>query len=101
MMVITVLVLSYIRIAKKNPNLYIRRISGIEAIDEALGRATEMGKPCIYIPGISSIDDIATLASISALTPGAAWARLGLHRSAVASNSASVMPAAEAGSPSG
>lgn len=32
----------------------IRRIAGLEAIDEAIGRATEMGKPVHYSPGMSS-----------------------------------------------
>lgn len=31
----------------------IRRIAGLEAIDEAIGRATEMGKPVHYSPGMS------------------------------------------------
>lgn len=31
----------------------IRKIPGLEAIDEALGRATEMGKPVHYSPGMS------------------------------------------------
>jgi hypothetical protein len=32
----------------------IRRIAGLEAIDEALGRATEMGKPIHFSPGMST-----------------------------------------------
>ena len=31
----------------------IRRIAGLDAIDEAVGRATEMGRPVLYSPGIS------------------------------------------------
>ncbi len=31
----------------------IRKIAGLEAIDEALGRATEMGKPVHFSPGMS------------------------------------------------
>lgn len=30
----------------------IRRIAGLDAIDEAIGRATEMGRPVLYSPGI-------------------------------------------------
>jgi hypothetical protein len=33
---------------------YIRRIPGLTAIDEALGRATEMGRPILMVPGLSS-----------------------------------------------
>jgi len=31
----------------------IRRIAGLDAIDEAVGRATEMGRPVLFSPGIS------------------------------------------------
>ncbi len=34
-------------------DLYIRRISGLNAIDEAVGRATEMGRPVLMVPGLS------------------------------------------------
>ena len=40
----------------------MRRIPGIDAIEEAIGRATEMGRPVLYIPGIQDIDDIQTVA---------------------------------------
>src|SRR2546421_1772566 len=33
---------------------FIRRIPGLTAIDEALGRATEMGRPILMVPGLSS-----------------------------------------------
>ena len=45
----------------------IRRVAGLDAIDEALGRATEMGKPVLYVPGIGSIGDAQTLAALSIL----------------------------------
>jgi len=38
---------------KKGSELYIRRIPGLNAIDEAVGRATEMGKPVLMVPGLS------------------------------------------------
>lgn len=34
----------------------IRRIAGLNAIDEAVGRATEMGRPVLMIPGLGSLD---------------------------------------------
>lgn len=34
-------------------DLFIRRIAGLNAIDEAVGRATEMGKPVVMVPGLS------------------------------------------------
>lgn len=42
----------------------IRRIPGIDAIEEGIGRATEMGRPVLYVPGIDSLEDIQTIASM-------------------------------------
>lgn len=55
----------YIQKAKKGDHIFIRKIAGLNAIDDALGRATEMGKPVLYVPGIMEISDLQTLASIS------------------------------------
>ncbi|HBK85503.1 MAG TPA: hypothetical protein DDZ53_05680, partial [Firmicutes bacterium] len=35
----------------------LRRINGLEALEEAVGRATEMGKPVHYTPGLGDIVD--------------------------------------------
>ena len=43
---------------------YIRRIAGLNAIDEAVGRATEMGRPVMMVPGISGLD-VVTLQALS------------------------------------
>lgn len=61
------LVLGFIRSARKGRSLFIRRIAGLDAIDEAVGRCTEMGRPTLYIPGISTIADVATIASLNIL----------------------------------
>ena len=53
--------------AQSGDRLYLRPIPGIEAIDEAIGRATEMGKPILYVPGLSTISDVATIASLTIL----------------------------------
>lgn len=42
-----------IRRAGSGKDLYIRRIPGLNAIDEAVGRATEMGRPVLMVPGLS------------------------------------------------
>jgi len=44
--------------------IYIRPIAGLEAVNDAVGRATEMGKPMVYVSGLSGIGDIATIASM-------------------------------------
>lgn len=61
------LVLGTIRIARSGRALFIRRIAGLDAIDEAVGRCTEMGKPTLYVPGISTVSDVATIASLNIL----------------------------------
>ncbi len=45
----------YIEKAKKNKNLYVRKIAGIDAIDEAIGRSAEMGRPMSFSTGLTSI----------------------------------------------
>ncbi len=60
-----VLIFYFLYQAKYSPEeIYIRRIPGIDAIEEAIGRATEMGRPVLYIPGIGGISNIQTLASL-------------------------------------
>ena len=67
MLVFFALVIYFIQSAKSGRNLFVRRIAGLDAVEEAVGRATEMGKPIIYVPGLGSISDIATIASINIL----------------------------------
>ncbi len=61
------LTLFFINAAKKGMNLYVRPLAGIEAIDEAIGRATEMGRPILYVLGLGTASDIATIASFTIL----------------------------------
>jgi hypothetical protein len=61
------LVAVYIRAARRGKPLYIRKIAGLGAMDEAIGRSTEMGRKMFYIPGIMSISEIQTIASLSIL----------------------------------
>ncbi len=57
----------YIYHARKGKEMFIRKIAGLSAIDEAVGRSTEMGKPVLYITGLADVEDIQTLASLSIL----------------------------------
>lgn len=52
-LMVAAFVLFNIMRAKAGTNLYIRRIAGLNAIDEAVGRATEMGRPVLMVPGLS------------------------------------------------
>lgn len=45
------------RAGKTGKEVYIRRIPGLNAIDEAVGRATEMGRPVIMVPGLPDYVD--------------------------------------------
>lgn len=60
-------VLFYTRRARNGEKLFIRKIAGLEAVEEAVGRATEMGRPVLFIPGIDEIDRIDTLAGLAIL----------------------------------
>lgn len=53
--------------ARQGKDMFIRKIAGLAAIDEAVGRATEMGKPVLFVPGIYDMDDIQTIAGVSIL----------------------------------
>ncbi|MBD3286408.1 hypothetical protein GF359_07605 [candidate division WOR-3 bacterium] len=67
-MAYALMVILYIEFAKRDTSkMYIRRIAGLDQIDEAVGRATEMGKPILYSLGIGFLTDVATLASLSIL----------------------------------
>ncbi|KPK72535.1 hypothetical protein AMJ87_04505 [candidate division WOR_3 bacterium SM23_60] len=57
----------FITQARSGKELFIRKIPGLAAVDEAVGRATEMGKPILYVPGLGDIDWTATIASMNIL----------------------------------
>jgi len=57
----------FIMSARGGKQLFIRKIAGLEAVDEAIGRATEMGRPILFIPGIQDMDDVQTVAGITIL----------------------------------
>ncbi|RKX29824.1 MAG: hypothetical protein DRP47_00735 [Candidatus Zixiibacteriota bacterium] len=61
------LTLFYVQRARKGANLYVRPIGGIEAVDDAIGRATEMGRPILYVMGLGTAADVATIASFTIL----------------------------------
>lgn len=57
----------YQRQAKAGKEISIRRIPGLDALDDAIGRATEMGQPVLYVPGIDEIKEIQTIYSMMIL----------------------------------
>ena len=44
--------------AKGKENMFVRRIPGLSAIDDAIGRATEMGRPILMVPGIGTLNAV-------------------------------------------
>ena len=59
--------LFYIQRARKGAKMYIRKIAGLDAIDDALGRATEMGKPILFSFGLGYITDLVVIAALPLL----------------------------------
>jgi hypothetical protein len=57
----------YIARAHSGEKLYVRKIAGMDAVTEAVGRATEMGSPVLYISGIQDMDNVQTVAGITIL----------------------------------
>lgn len=67
MIILSAIILYFIVHARRNPNMFLRKISGLDAVDEALGRATEMGKPVLFVHGLTGMGSISTIAAISIL----------------------------------
>jgi len=49
--------------AAKRREIFLRRIPGLDAVDEAIGRATELGKPILYLTGAGDMSEPATIAA--------------------------------------
>ena len=54
-------------IARRGKPFYVRPIAGLQAMEEAVGRATEMGKPMLFVPGLEDVKEIDTVAGITIL----------------------------------
>ncbi len=67
-LILTLIVFISINLAHGGKDYFIRRIGGLSAIDEAVGRATEMGKPVLYITGLGDVSTLPTIASLSILS---------------------------------
>jgi hypothetical protein len=57
----------FINKAKRGKKVYVRPIAGIDAVDEAIGRATEMGRPILFVPGLGDPSQVATIAAFTIL----------------------------------
>ena len=61
-------VILFTELAKSGRGVYVREIAGLKAIEEAVGRATEMGRPCLFVPGLQDINETPTVAGIAILS---------------------------------
>ncbi|MDG2423660.1 MAG: hypothetical protein P8M22_06765 [Phycisphaerales bacterium] len=68
MMIISIVIVYFVFYAKRGGKIKVRPIAGLEAVTEAVGRSTEMGKPVLFVPGILDINDIQTVAGITVLS---------------------------------
>jgi hypothetical protein len=50
--------------ARRGAMPFVRKIAGLTAIEEAIGRATEMGRAVLYVPGIDDANNIQTIYSM-------------------------------------
>jgi hypothetical protein len=60
-------VLAFIALARRGMRMKVRQIAGLASVENAVGRATEMGRPCLFVPGILDMNDIQTIAAVTIL----------------------------------
>jgi len=54
----------FIQKAKNGEYIYMRPIPAMKAMEEAVGRSTEMGSSVLYVPGIAGLDEIDTISGV-------------------------------------
>jgi hypothetical protein len=60
-------VLARITAARRGRPVFVRRIAGLDHLDDALGRATEMGRPILFSPGFGDLGQMSTYAGLAVL----------------------------------
>ena len=65
--IFSLIILGGIFLAQKR-EFFIRRIAGLEALDEALGRATEMGRSVLFVHGLTDMSSVSTIAAVNILS---------------------------------
>ncbi|MCB0330316.1 MAG: hypothetical protein KDD70_11640 [Bdellovibrionales bacterium] len=51
-------VMYFIRRAQKGESIFVRRIAGVDAVNEAIGRSAELGKPVSFSTGLTTVSPI-------------------------------------------
>lgn len=67
MIAFSIAIVTSIYQARSGEEVFIRRIPGLEAVNEAIGRATEMGRSILYVLGLGGVSGPATIASMNIL----------------------------------
>jgi hypothetical protein len=96
--IIFLAVVYYISLARKGRRPKMRKMAGLDAVAEGVGRATEMGKPIFYTPGLGDVtgsDAASTLAALEILGHVADLTAKYSTRIIVGVNKAVVFPLAE------
>jgi hypothetical protein len=60
-------IIFFIYRARGGAELFVRKIAGLDAVEDAIGRATEMGKPILFVSGLADASDISTIAAMTIL----------------------------------
>lgn len=88
------IIVANVLLAQRGRAMFIRRIPGLAAIEEAVGRATEMGRPILFSPGLDGIG-VVTLQALAILAYIVRLAARQATRVIVALRASEVYPVAE------
>ena len=66
-LLVSITIYYYIDRASSGEKIYLRKIPGLQALEEAVGRATEMGKSVLFVPGIMDLDQVETVTGLNLL----------------------------------
>ena len=61
------LIVVYTIFSARRKEQYIRPIAGLAELDNAVGRATEMGRPVMFVPGWGTLGDVCTISAMMIL----------------------------------
>lgn len=93
-LVISGTIVASILLAQRGRSMFIRRIPGLSAIEDAVGRATEMGRPMFFSPGLQGIG-ITALQALAILGHVIRLAARHGTRTIVATADSTLLPVAE------
>ena len=62
LLIIIMVMLNEVKQARiSSDSIFLRTIPGLKAVEEAVGRSTEMGRPILYVPGIMDMNEVELL----------------------------------------